>query len=193
MFKRENFLKAEKGIITLIVGKPATGKTSLLLYLAKDFEKPCIIDTEGISLKRVKQIGAEHVKIARVYNFNQQHEMIMNFCEECDFLGVDSLVMLYRLELARNAEKANAMLSEEMAKLNEIASRGIPVVVTGHIYVKDGEKRIVSGDVALYWAKVIIELEKLKEGLRKAKLLKHPYMKEGAEMKIKLCDEGIIF
>jgi len=186
------FLNPEPGVITLIAGKPATGKTSLLLFMARNFENPCLIDTEGISLKRVKQTKAEHVKIGRVYSFEQQHKAITNFHEKCDFLGVDSLVMLYRLKLAENMEKANAMLAGEMAKLNEIAdSKNIPVVVTGHIYTKEGRMRIVSGDIGLYWAKVVILLEKEGPGVRRAKLLKHPWIKEGKEIKFRLSDRGI--
>ena len=186
-----NFLKPEKGMITLIVGRAGTGKTSLVLQFAREFSIPFIVDSEGISVKRIEQIGALNARIARVTSFEQQHATILNFHERCDFFAVDSLVMLYRLALAGDPKKANALLAEQMAKLAEMAIR-VPVVVTGHIYEKNGKRHIVSGDVAAYWAKKIVLLEK--EGRkRRAILLKHPHEKEKQVVKYEITGNGVRF
>lgn len=183
----------EPGQITLLVGEAGTGKTSLALVLASGAKHPHIVDTEGISLERIRQVGAEHAKIARVTDFERQQKIVGNIEEGCDLLILDSLVMLYRLERAERPEEASAELARHMADLVELAEKeGIPVVVTGHIYEWEGKKRIVSGDVAKYWAKTIVQLEKLRRpGERRAVLLKHPHRAEGKKVRFKICGTGV--
>jgi len=184
----------EKGSITLIVGAAGTGKTSLVLQLARGAKAPCIVDTEGISLKRVEQVGSLHAKIRRVVRFEEQAEVLEKLWPgECDFLAVDSLVMLYRLNLAQDPDQANWMLARQMAGLAKFAeTQGVPVVVTGHIYEWEGKKKIVSGDVVKYWAKTILLLEKRgRTGERRAVLLKHPWKPEGRSARFKMCESGV--
>jgi len=184
----------EPGKILMIVGKAGTGKTSLVLQLAKSAEHPYIVDTEGISLKRVEQVGALHARIRRIVRFQEQFDLLEKmWLGDCDFLAVDSMVMLYRLCLAKNPDEANWMLAKQMAGLAKFAEvQKIPVAVTGHIYEWKKQQRIVSGDVAKYWAKTILLLEKgRRPGERKATLLKHPWKKEGQSTKFKICDRGV--
>lgn len=184
----------EPGKIILIVGKAGTGKTSVVLQMAKSSKNPCIIDTEGISMKRVEQVGVLHSKFKRIVRFEEQFDLLEKlWIGECDFLIVDSLVMLYRLHLAKQPDEANWMLAKQMANLAKFAEvQQLPIAVTGHIYEWEKQQRIVSGDVAKYWAKTILLLDKGRwPGDRKATLLKHPWKKEGQSTKFKLCDKGI--
>lgn len=184
----------EPGKIILLVGTAGTGKTSMALQLAKSVQHPYIIDTEGISLKRVKQMDATHVRIKRITNFNNQFHEVENFREEnCDLLIIDSLVMLYRLQVAKTPNSANWKLAKQMANLVEFAEKQqIPIVVTGHVYEWENKLQIVSGDVVKYWAKTILLLEKGRwQGTRKATLLKHPWKKEGESVNFRICGRGI--
>lgn len=178
----------------LIAGTAGTGKTSMALQLAKSAKHPYIIDTEGISLKRVNQMKATHVRIKRITNFNDQFREVEKFrVENCDLLIIDSLVMLYRLKVAKTPNRANWMLAKQMSTLAEFAeNQKIPVVVTGHVYEWENQLRIVSGDVVKYWAKTILLLEKGRwQGSRKATILKHPWKKEGDSVSFRICGSGI--
>ena len=182
----------EPGIVTAIVGRAGTGKTSLCLFLAKNATKPYFIDTEGLSLNRVKQIGVEHIKIAKVREFKNQTKLINKLNLDTDLLIIDSLVLLYRLQVHDNPNKMNTLLAKQILKLHSIAeTKNIPVIITGHVYKKDGKLHIVGGDVIKYLAKTILLLKKTGTGKRKAILVKHRSRPENKEAKFKLCDKGI--
>lgn len=104
----DNLFEMEPGIVTAFVGAAGTGKTTLALALARGAKTPYLIDTEGISLERVKQVGVMHLKIARVREFEKQHELVTSLKVKPDLLVVDSLVMLYRLKLMEDHKKSNA-------------------------------------------------------------------------------------
>lgn len=188
----DNLFEAEPGVVTAIIGGAGTGKTSLSLCLARNFEKPYLIDTEGLSLERVRQIEVPQLKVARVREFENQVKLIDSLDLDMDLLIIDSLVMLYRLEVAKDHEKANNMLSKIISKLHLLAEKkGIPVVVTGHIYTKNRKKKVVGGDIVKYWAKTIVLLEKKGFGRRSATLLKSRSREEGTSCNFRLCREGV--
>ena len=103
----DNLTDIEPGIVTAIVGKAGMGKTSLCLFLARNAKKPYFIDTEGLSLNRVKQIGVEHIKIAKVREFENQTKLINKLKLDADLLIIASLVLLYRLQIHDNPNKMN--------------------------------------------------------------------------------------
>jgi DNA repair protein RadB len=188
----DGLLPVEPGIVTAIVGPPGTGKTTLCLALAKSAEKPYLIDTEGISLERVKQVGVTAIKIARVRDFEKQHELICSLSLDCDLLIVDSLVMLYRLEVVQDHNKANSLLAKQIAHLHSLAEeKNIPVVITGHTYKTESGNKIVGGDVIKYWAKSILLVERKGFGLREATVVKHRSVPEGRKCRFRLCGTGI--
>jgi DNA repair protein RadB len=188
----DNLFEIEPGIVTAIVGKAGMGKTTLALALAKDAERPYLVDTEGISLERVKQVGATHIKIARVRNFEKQHELITSLKVDADLLIIDSLVLLYRLKLMEDYKEANAMLSRQVFTLHRMADAlNIPVVVTGHVYKTEEGNKIVGGDIMKYWAKALVFIDKTGPNRRKATLVKHRSRPEGASCKFRLCDKGV--
>src|SRR3989344_3878998 len=106
----------EKGVITMIAGPPASGKTNFVLLagcsLAKKGQKVIFIDTEGgFSVERVKQIVGEgfeeilkNILILNPTNFQEQKsifEKLLNTVkkEHAGLIVVDGMAMLYRLEL----------------------------------------------------------------------------------------------
>ena len=198
----------EKGIITLFYGPPASGKSNFVVLTAchKAKEKKVIfIDTEAsLSIERVNQISKnqseeilKNLIILKPTNFQEQKESFMKLNKEIklsDNIGlviVDSMAMLYRLELAearkKNKEEVqniNSDLANQMKTLFEISrKKNIPVIITTQIYTsylteeewlsgKEAGVNVVGGDVMKYWSKCIIELQN-KKGKKTAIIRKH--------------------
>jgi len=197
----------EAGIVTMIAGSPGSGKTNLCILTAcsqaKKNNKVLFVDTEsGFSVDRVRQIiGDEYKEVLKNIillepkNFEEQKKIFSKFRERIKkehfgLIAVDSMAMLYRLELADmqkdelKIKELNKEIAKQMRVLSEIARDcGIPVIITNQVYsgflseeeLRQGVKKetnIVGGDLFKYWSKCIIEL-KHEHGKRKAILLKH--------------------
>ena len=129
--------------------------------------------------------------------------------EHVSLIVVDSMAMLYRLELGdasnlksdENVKKVNREIAKQMKIFSEISRKqNIPIIITNQVYssflsleeLKKGvqkETNIVGGDLFKYWCKCIIELknDNLK---RKAILLKHRSLPR-KEMSFEIKDKGI--
>lgn len=217
----------ECDVITMIAGPPGSGKTNFGILAAcssaRKGNKVIFVDTEGgFSVERVKQIvGEEFEKILENIlllsptSFDEQRKSFLKLLdaikEGCvSLIVVDSMAMLYRLELgdaqrSRNSEEDVKRINREVAKqmraLAEIArKKNIPVIITNQVYGKfqseeewrqglEREMNIVGGDLFKYWSKCIIEL-KTHRGKRRACLLKHRSLKE-KEMGFEITGKGV--
>ncbi|MBU1252185.1 MAG: DNA repair and recombination protein RadB [Nanoarchaeota archaeon] len=111
----------ESGVISMIAGPPASGKTNFVILAAcsqaKKGKKVIFIDTEGgFSPERVRQIvGDEYEKILENLfilnptNFEEQKKIFLNLLnrvkkESISLIVVDGMAMLYRLELGSARE-----------------------------------------------------------------------------------------
>jgi len=152
----------ESGIITMIAGPPASGKTNFVILatcsLAKKGAKVIFIDTEGgFSIERVKQIVGEDYKeilknifLLEPTGFEEQKKLFLKLSEQVKkenigLIVVDGMAMHYRLELggAKGKEsnddeeirKVNRELAFQMKILAEISRRQkIPVIITNQVY-----------------------------------------------------------
>jgi DNA repair protein RadB len=216
----------EKGIITMVAGPPGSGKTNFAILaacsLAKKNGKIIFIDTEGgFSPERVKQIvGENYEEILKNFfllepkSFEEQKKIFQKLLERVkkDQIGmivIDSMAMLYRLELGDAIKSHEAVLvksvnrevAKQMRTLAEIArTLNIPIIITNQVYRefvseeewkkgKQGETNIVGGDLLKYWSKCIIEL-KLDGKKRTAVLLKHRSLPK-KEMNFEIKNAGI--
>ena len=150
----------EKGIITMIAGPPASGKTNFVMLagcsLARKNQKVIFIDTEGgFSAERIKQIvGEEYEKILNnllIFNpvsFEEQKKIFSTLLnkikkENTGLIIIDGMAMLYRLELG-DAQKSgddnkireiNREVAKQMRILAEISRKqNMPVLITNQVY-----------------------------------------------------------
>lgn len=153
----------EAGIITMIAGPPASGKTNFVILAAcsqaKKGRKVIFIDTEGgFSTERVKQIvGQENyeeilknILLLKPMSFEEQRKLFLKLAEQVKkenigLIIIDGMAMHYRLELgyvknkeAKNEEeikKVNRELAWQMKLLSEISQKQrIPVLITNQVY-----------------------------------------------------------
>jgi len=216
----------EKDIITLFYGPAASGKSNFITlaacHQAKKDKKIIFIDTEGsFSIDRVNQICAgipefvlKNIILLKPITFQEQKQAFFKLLKEIKesknigLVIVDSITMLYRLELAEarkigleEVRKVNNDLANQMRALYEIArKKEIPILITSQAYSgflseedwlagKEAGVNIVGGDLMKYYSKCIIELQN-KHGKRKAIIRKHRSMPE-KELNFEIINEGI--
>lgn len=187
----------ETDIITTLYGPGGSGKSNFCIILAtsqaKKQNKTIFIDTEGgFSAERFKQIHRgekeqiEHdlqsIFLLKPTSFKEQESAFQQMLkhvknETISLIIIDSIAMLYRLELGtaietKNQEeisKINRKLANQLRTLNEIARKqNIPVIITNQVYSsftqnkEDKQKErtvsMVGGDLLKYWSKCLIEL-----------------------------------
>jgi len=216
----------EKDVITLFYGPYASGKSNFVMlaacHQAKKDKKVIFIDTEaGFSIDRVNQItgnlpgfALRNIMILKPTNFQEQKNAFFKLLKELKesknigLIVVDSMTMLYRLELAdareigiEKVQKVNSDLAKQMRALYEIArKKEIPVLITSQVYAeflsdddwlagKEAGVNVVGGDILKYYSKCIIELQN-KGGKKKAIIRKHRSLPE-KELNFEICNEGI--
>lgn len=200
----------ERDCLTVIYGPAGTGKTNLcLLCTAKGVAAPAKIlwvDTDGsFSIERLRQITPaadgvlERTTFFRPATFAEQRKAIdairMLASERVGLIVIDSIATLYRLTLnrAQDPYHQNRELGLQLSYLVEIARKhAIPILITTQVYAdlgKQGEVRIVGGDIIRYAAKCLIELRRV-EGERKLVLRKHRSLGE-RELPFSIVESGI--
>jgi len=200
---------------------------------AKNGKKVVFIDTEGgFSVDRLRQLASEdclkNILLLKATNFSEQREMFnklseemlggksysrysrgkenLNFRKDIGLIIVDSIAMLYRLEMGNargegdesKVNSINRSLAWQLKVLSEISrKKAIPIIVTNQVYsdfvrdptVEERKVHMVGGDLLKYWSKCIIELKREREK-RKAVLRKHRSIGE-KELIFYITDKGI--
>ncbi len=199
----------ETGTVTQFYGPSGSGKTTVCLMLARSAVvmgyKVAYIDTEGISPERVKQIFGDeslfsNVYVYEVYQFKEQSLALKEADKLCrkenvKLIVVDSFTSLYRSELEdeNRQVKVKRELTTQLTFLLGIARKyDLAVVITNQMFtdIKTGEDKPLGGMSIDHLSKVIVALERVGE-VRKAKLIKHRWLKEGAECEFRITDRGI--
>lgn len=207
----------EKDIVTTIYGPAGSGKTVLCLLctlnVSRSGKKVIYVDSEGgFSIERLKQIsshmGQDYKKVLdtiiflRPTSFDEQKKSfeklrgIVN--DKIGLIVVDTIAMLYRLELGKNEEvyEVNRELSKQIAYLTEIARKNlIPVLIANQVYTDFDERNkvnIVGGDILKYGSKCLLELQITPNGNRRCILRKHRSIAEEKEILFKIVEGGVI-
>lgn len=202
----------DNDIITTIYGPSGSGKTNICLifsnYLASNNKKVLYIDTENsFSIERLSQINPKYMEIlSRLIflnpkNFYEQTKAIelidTYFKEGISAIIIDSITMLYRLELGKNdIYEINRKLGRQLLRLSIIAkSRKIPVIITTQVYSDlNNDIRMVGGDILSYISKCILELKMPKKripNVRIIRLKKHRSLPEGITKQFIITSRGL--
>jgi DNA repair protein RadB len=202
----------ETDIVTTVFGPAGSGKTNLCIVSAvetvKQGKKVIYIDSEGgFSVERIKQLTPDYketldnIFFLKPITFDEQKasfEQLKNLVnDKIGLIVIDSIVMLYRLEIAKTDDvyNLNRQLGQQLGFLTEIARRqNVPVLVTNQVYADfDNKEKVnmVGGDILKYGSKCIIELQKGHKSLRKAILRKHRHLAEGNEALFIIENEGL--
>lgn len=218
----------ETDIITTIYGPGGSGKTNFCTLVAvsqaKKGNKVIFVDTEGgFSSARALQIinepkekaekVLENISLLKPTSFKEQEkdfEKLLEYVRQgnISLIVVDSIAMLYRLELAdaikskdeSKIKEVNSNLASQLRKLNEIARKqNIPVIVTNQVYslfVQGGENldkekqvSMVGGDLLKYWSKCLIELKR--SGTKRTLILKKHRSLPEKKLDFEIIDVGI--
>jgi len=209
----DNFLNGgyETNVVTTIYGPSGVGKTNLCLLaavkVAESGKKVIFIDTEGgIAVERIKQISSDYQKVLEKiiffnpFTFTEQKEVFEKLKEtvneQIGLVVVDSISMLYRLELGKSEEvfDVNSALGKQIGCLVEITrSLKIPVLITNQVYADFDNRdkvKMVGGDLLKYGSKCLIELQVF-SGCRGMILRKHRSLPEGKELKFRIVEKGV--
>jgi len=204
----------EKDIITTIYGPAGSGKTILCMLctinICRNKKKVIYVDTENnFSVERLKQIAKydynkilDRIMFLKPTSFEEQKKAFDKLREIVDkkigLIVVDTIAMLYRLELGRNEDvySVNRELGSQISYLNEIArKKHIPVLITNQVYAdfEDKDKvKMVGGDLLRYTSKCLLELQITPAGNRKVVLRKHRSIEEEKEITFQIVEGGII-
>ena len=201
----------DSDILTTLFGPSGAGKTNFCLLaavrVAESGKKVLFIDSEGgIAVERIKQISVDYGKVLERIIFlnpvtfieqNDIFEKVKSMAnEQIGMIVVDSISMLYRLELGKSEEvyEVNSALGRQIAYLVEIARRKkIPVLITNQVYADfdhRDEVKMVGGDLLKYGSKCLLELKRGEEH-REIILRKHRSLPEGKRVKFKIVEKGV--
>jgi len=169
----------EEGCITLLHGEAGSGKTNFCLQLARNVvragRKVIYIDTEGVSLERLRQISgddfevvAKNILFTEPYSFDEQDVLIEKAVRiteaspEVGLIVIDSATMHYRLTMREEARRDDLQtLTHQIAKLVRVSRKvGLPVVATSQVYtdIETGRFLPLGGHMLTHSAKTIVEL-----------------------------------
>jgi len=203
----------EQEVISTVYGPAGAGKTLFcllaLINVVESGKKVIYMDTEGgFSVERMKQLSDNYKKILEnvlfldPVNFSEQKKefeklkKLVN--EKIGLIVIDSVSMLYRLEMGKNGDvyNVNKELGQQLGCLNEIVrNKNIPVLITNQVYADFENKdkvKIVGGDLLRYGSKCMIELLVGHNGVRKAVIKKHRSISSGKEVLFRIVDQGVI-
>lgn len=201
----------EAGCLTLLYGESGTGKTTLCLLLAAEVarqgKKVIYIDTEGVSMERLRQIAGDdfetatkNILFSNIRSFDEQERMVDKAIKlaqsnvDIGMLIVDSISMHYRLTSREEERGERRSLAGQSTKLTNVArEKALPVLVTSQVYtdVETGNYEALGGHALHHNAKTIVRIDRAGPGRRRAVLMKHRSLPEGLVADFQLTADGI--
>lgn len=202
-----------RGAVSQVYGEPSAGKTNVCMQTAveavEDGGGVVYIDTEGMSLERLKQVGGDGFEdhahdfiVKDVYDFEEQAVAVRdveNLAAETDLVVLDSATGLYRVE-PDDAEDDSSLrrLTRQIAHLTGVARKhNVAVVATNQIYTAvetaGEEYSPLGGKMMEHWTKIIVRLDRSKvdDTKRRATVEKHPAKPPGEEAEFRITASGV--
>ncbi len=202
-----------RGTVSQVYGEPSAGKTNVCAQTAvetvEDGGGVVYIDTEGMSLERLRQIGGDGFEdrahdfiVKDAYDFEEQAVAVRdveNLAAETDLVVLDSATGLYRVEPDDSEEDSSLRrLTRQIAHLTGVARKhDVAVVATNQIYTAietQGEEfSPLGGKMMEHWTSIIVRLERSKvdEKKRKATVEKHPAKPPGVGAEFRITGSGV--
>lgn len=202
----------EPSAITELYGEAGSGKTNICLQLARNCaelgKKVVYIDTEGVSVERLKQICSDsfsslskNILFFEPYSLEEQSQIVdkaVKLAESDADVGLiilDSATIFYRFLLGSGNEvEIIRSLSQQATKLLSAArKKSIPVVITNQVFTnfETQELEPIGGQALKHTAKAIIKLERLSKGRRKAIIIKHRAISDELSAEFALTAKGV--
>ncbi len=197
----------ESGIITRIYGEAGSGKTNFCLQAARQCvcykKKVAYIDTEGVSLERLRQICIDYdykkilhdILFFTPTSFASQEQMI---CDAVAMKGVglivvDTITMFYRLYLEEDREGAIRSFTRQVTNMQLAArEKDICVIITEQVYTnKKGEIKPFTNRDAEHMTKTILRFDRKGVGQREATIIKHRSEPEGKKASFRINATGL--
>ena len=201
----------EAGCITLVYGEAGSGKTNVCLQLARnvsrDERKVVFIDTEEVSLERLKQMCGDDfeeiiksILFSEPYTIDDQEKIVektIRLVEKNKDIGLvimDSATTHFRVTLRNEEREDRRSLARQVTMLMQMAREmNVPVVLTSQVYtdIETGEYQPLGGHMLTHNAKVLVRLEKVGPNMRKAVLMKHRHIEEHKSATFRLTATGV--
>jgi len=179
----------ESNTITEIYGEAGSGKTNLCLQASRECasigEKVAYIDSDGVSVERLRQICEDYdykkilsnILFFNPSSFEEQEKMINNAVKINDvgLIVVDTFNMFYIVKLEDDEEGADRSLNRQLTNLQLAArKKDIYVILSGQVYTSENDDvKPFAGRGVEHMAKTILKLEKTGVGRRQATIIKH--------------------
>ena len=193
--------------ITEVFGEAGTGKTNFCLQASRECanlgKKVAFIDSEGVSIERLKQICHDYdfKKILSKITFLnptslEDQEKLKKGISKLNNLGLivlDTFNMFHRIELEEDEKTANRLLNRQITDLQLMARKlEVPVIISGQVYTaENGEIKPFAGRGIEHMAKTIIRLDKTGIGKRQATMIKHRSIPEGKKAFFTITQKGL--
>ncbi|MEM3373702.1 MAG: hypothetical protein QXE31_00630 [Candidatus Woesearchaeota archaeon] len=184
------------GFITGIYGNASSGKTTTCLLAAisaiKNQKKVIFIDTEKtFSIDRFNQLIKKEKEFTKNYldylfllqptNFFELHEQISKIynskTSKFFILIIDSISNFYKLELNKEPKKINMLMGQQIQSLIRIArDKDKIVLITNQVKADFSDNKnfkMIANKMFSNMCQTIIELNKIDDKKRQAKLIKH--------------------
>lgn len=197
----------ESGIITRVYGEAGSGKTNLCLQAARECvlsgKKVAYIDTEGVSIERIRQISVDcdynkilhNILFFTPTSFESQEQMIHDAIgtETVGLIIVDTITMFYRLNLEGNRDGGIRSFTRQVTNLQVTArERNLFVIITEQVYTdKTGEVKPFTNREAEHMTKTILRLDRIGIGQREATIIKHRSQPEGKKACFRISAVGL--
>lgn len=183
------------GFVTGIYGNPSSGKTTTcllaLLSALKKEKKVIFIDTENsFNLDRLNQLSKnqnlkkdflDYIFLIKPKDFYEQHEKILKLnniskSSKIFLVIIDSLTNYYKLELNNNPKKINQLMALQIQALIRIArdqDKIVLITTQSQLDFKTNTLKMFGGKMLSNMCSVIIQLNKINDNKREAKLIKN--------------------
>ncbi len=201
----------DAGCVTLFYGEAGSGKTNVCLQLARNVsreeKKVIYIDTEEVSLERLKQMCGDdfddvvkRILFSEPYTIDDQEKMVektVRLVEKNKDIGIvilDSATTHFRVTLRNEEREDRRSLARQVTMLMQMAREmNLPVVLTSQVYtdIETGKFQPLGGHMIAHNAKILVRLEKIGTGLRRAVLIKHRHMEEEKSAEFRLTANGV--